>query len=281
MTEYFKQFFDAWSDRIRSPFFGSIAIAFIAVNWKVLFYVFFADRPVRARILYFEANADFESLVALPLTIGVSAAIFLPWASFIGAFLARWPKSLLHNIQFTEATRRRIAEYEKRAEEEVAIASFEAAKESRKINAAKRLEEANSVSSDLKEDLESERRSADTGSVVDIPTSEADLRILLGDKIIAGLSESDDGRGYFDGTVFQFSGTEKTISLKMLEFPMLKSQRRFQMAMDNVLENLLNEKYIESLDELVIESLDELVDVYQITELGYYYADKLETNNLI
>lgn len=274
MTEYFKQFFDAWGDRIRSPFFGSIAIAFIAVNWKVLFYVFFADRPIRARILYFEANADLVSLVVLPLAIGVSAAIFLPWASFISALLARWPKSLLHNIQFTEATRRRIAEYEKRAEEEGAMASFEAAKETRKINAAKRLEEANSVSSDLKEDLESERRSADTGSVVDIPTSEADLRILLGDKIIAGLSESVDGRGCYDGTIFQFSGTDKTISLNVSGFPMLKSQKRFQMTMAKALENLFSSKYIEILNQ------DDVGNEYQLTELGYYYADKLVTKSL-
>ncbi|MEH6739573.1 MAG: hypothetical protein V7695_13625 [Sulfitobacter sp.] len=160
MTEYLKQIAEAWGDRIRSPILGSILIFFTLTNWQALFYLFFADKPVRARLYYFDANTDNWSLYGIPLIAGILSAIAVPWITLLGAFIAKMPRAFLHKVQFLEASKRRIIEYHQRAQEETAIAQLEASKEHRQIEAAKRLEEASAVSDDLKEDLEAERQVA-------------------------------------------------------------------------------------------------------------------------
>lgn len=184
MSEYFKQFMQAWEDRVRSPFVGSIVISFVLINWKVLFYLLFADKPVRQRILYFEANTELMSLFIMPTLVGISAGLILPWLSFLSACIARSPKSKLDKLEFEGASNRRIAEFQQmglerteiamleavedqrkvkalqqKALEQDAIAEFEAAEELRKIGAAKRLEEAQSVSPNLAVELSKFRNS--------------------------------------------------------------------------------------------------------------------------
>jgi hypothetical protein len=158
MTEYFKQIVDAWGDRLRSPVLGSILIFFVATNWQSLFYLFFADKPVRARLLYFDANTDGWSLYVIPVIGGVILAIAVPWISLVGAFLAKFPRAILHEVQSSEALNRRIVEHGLKADEEEAKASLEEVRERRKIDAAKRLNEAESVSELLKSEIETERK---------------------------------------------------------------------------------------------------------------------------
>jgi hypothetical protein len=158
MTEYFKQIFDAWGDRLRSPVLGSVLIFFVATNWQSLFYLFFADKPVRARLLYFDANTDGWSLYGIPVIGGVVLAITIPWITVVGAELAKFPQARLHGVQSSEAHKRRIIEFRLKAVEEDAKAAFEEAKERRTIEAAKRLNEAESVSEQLKTEIETERK---------------------------------------------------------------------------------------------------------------------------
>lgn len=109
------------------------------------------------RTLYFEQNTDMVSLFWLPLIFGVVLAFVFPWAALFGTWMARFPKAKLHGVQFAEASRRRISEYQEKAREEEAKARFEAATEQRKIDAAKRLEEASGVSRELEEEINSDR----------------------------------------------------------------------------------------------------------------------------
>ncbi|WP_341233357.1 hypothetical protein [uncultured Sulfitobacter sp.] len=167
MTEYFKQIVDAWGDRLRSPVLGSILIFFVATNWQSVFYLFFADKPVRARLLYFDANTDGWSLYVIPLLGGVVLAVAIPWITVAGAQLAKFPQARLHALQSSEALKRRIVEHGLKAQEEEA-------RERRKIDAAKRLDEAENMSAELKSEIEADRAAHEAPTRL----STTELRIL-------------------------------------------------------------------------------------------------------
>jgi hypothetical protein len=194
MTEYFKQIVDAWGDRLRSPVLGSILIFFVATNWQSVFYLFFADKPVRARLLYFDANTDGWSLYVIPVIGGVVLAIAVPWISLAGAFLAKFPRAYLHSVQSSEAQKRRIIEYELKAEEEDAKASVEEATERRKIDAAKRLNEAGTLSDELRTEIEEGRDEND--ELIDIDDREKAI-------LNFAASTSDGTFTERDGTLFE------------------------------------------------------------------------------
>ena len=79
MTELLKDFIGAWGSRTKSHIFGSFVLAFLAVNWKVVYFLLFADVRAAIRISYFEANSDATSLYWYPLLIGSLLALGLPF----------------------------------------------------------------------------------------------------------------------------------------------------------------------------------------------------------
>jgi hypothetical protein len=85
MSEILKDIISALNGRLRSHFFGSVFLAFVGTNWKVLFYLIFANRPVRAKFLYFDENTDICSLLIVPVVIGLIIAPASPWIKFVGA----------------------------------------------------------------------------------------------------------------------------------------------------------------------------------------------------
>lgn len=166
MTDLFKEIFDAASSRVRSPFFGSIALVFVISNWQPLFYLVFADKPVRARFLYFDANTFVGTLFWIPIGGGILLAVLAPWLRLIGAWLASVPTRILHNFQHNESQAKRIYALDNSALEEDAKARYEEAVENRKIQAARRLEEAGkifdeSIRDELQENLLTDRQSID------------------------------------------------------------------------------------------------------------------------
>jgi hypothetical protein len=177
MTEYLKQIAEAWSDRLRSPILGSILIFFTLTNWQALFYLFFADKPVRARLYYFDANTDSWNLYLWPVLGGVLLAVIVPWVSFGGAFLSKLPRAYLHEVQSSEALKRRIYEHRMKSDEEDAKAAEEEARERRKIDAAKRLNEAEEVSTELKSEIEEERKSSSASGALPL-LSHLDAKVL-------------------------------------------------------------------------------------------------------
>lgn len=163
LSELFKQIGEAWNERLRSPFLGSIFLFFLAANWRPIFYLLFAEKPVRARFLFFDANTSHVSLYLIPIGGGVTFALASPWLKLLGAWVASFPKARLHSLEETEAQKRRIAKYQLAAREEEAKAALEAAEEDRKIDAAKRLEEAKNVQgSELEEELKRDREERET-----------------------------------------------------------------------------------------------------------------------
>ncbi len=163
MTEYLKQIAEAWGDRIRSPILGSILIFFTLTNWQALYYLFFAGKPVRARLLYFDANTDNLSLYGIPLFAGLVSAIAVPWVKFIGAWISSGPSRRLRHLEHDEGQAFRIYKLNADATESEAKARLEEANERRKIDAAQRLKEAGELGSELEEDLVANRQLVNTG----------------------------------------------------------------------------------------------------------------------
>lgn len=140
-----KDLIEVFLQRIRSPIIGSIAIAFVLVNWKPVWYLLFAERPARQKILYFEENTDPTSLYLWPIGLGVAYAFGLPWVKYVGAWVAQIPHALLHEIQDGQASARRIKGYERAAIEEKAKANLDATRETALLAAAERRQQASEL----------------------------------------------------------------------------------------------------------------------------------------
>lgn len=124
MTDLFKDIIKAWEERVRSPFLGSIGIAFVACNWKPIFYLLFSGEPVLDRFAFVDANTNAASLLLKPVVLGVLLAIAIPWLKFFGAWVAKAPTARLNSLQGDLASKRRINEFTKATEEEAAKANF-------------------------------------------------------------------------------------------------------------------------------------------------------------
>ncbi len=157
--EFFKDLSEAWSQRLRSPFIGSIALSFFAVNWQPVWYLLFADRPVRQKFLYFDANTSLVSLAVIPIVVGVALALATPWLRTLGTWWAQGPNGKMKEIQHNAAHKLKILEISTELVRVEAEANLQATQERAKIDAAKRLEEAATVGGqELKAELEEERR---------------------------------------------------------------------------------------------------------------------------
>lgn len=267
MTDYLKDIFQAWGDRIRSPFFGSTLISFCLINWKALFYVFLAEKPVRMRILYFEHNTDWTSLFVLPLISGLILALILPWASFAGAWMARLPRSKLHVIQNLEASKRRISEFEQEAKEQEAKARLEEASERRKIDSAKRLEEAGRISSGLKNEISNNRGVSNDFDYSEMSEKERWEFDELVIKILDGLSASPEGLTAFQQDKIAFAGVpEKVISIGL--------HRRNRRRAENAFKFLESNKYVVASGK-ADPNTDRWTE-YEITDLGYKKNDEIK-----
>ncbi|ALI55025.1 hypothetical protein [Celeribacter marinus] len=68
--EFFKEFLDEGRSRIKSGFFGSFLFAFIAINWRELFFLAFADVSAAEKIAYFDNHTDFGGYFLGPVILG-------------------------------------------------------------------------------------------------------------------------------------------------------------------------------------------------------------------
>lgn len=143
--DFLKEAYDAYSQRIRSPFIGSIFFAFLFFNWKPVWFLLFADVSVPEKFEFFDSNTTAASLYWGPIIVGVLVALALPWVQFGGAWLVSRPTRLLRSHQAEEASQLRIASFERKTKEEVARKAHEEAVADRTIGAAKRQKEADAI----------------------------------------------------------------------------------------------------------------------------------------
>lgn len=98
-----KELVEAFSARIKSPIVGSIALAFIAINWRPVFFVFFSGEPANDKFLYFTENTTGLSLYLYPVIAGLAFALLVPWINFWGAKAIEAPVSKHRNMQLDAA----------------------------------------------------------------------------------------------------------------------------------------------------------------------------------
>ncbi len=140
-----KEAYDAYSERIRSPFVGSILFSFVAFNWKPLWFLVFEEASARRKFEFFEGATSVCSLYVWPIVIGIAVALALPWIKFAGAWLASMPTRKLKSHQAEEASRLRIESFKRKTAEEEALRNHEEAVADRTIGAAAKLQEAKDV----------------------------------------------------------------------------------------------------------------------------------------
>ncbi|PUB10719.1 hypothetical protein [Yoonia sediminilitoris] len=193
MIDFIKDGTEARSQRVRSPILGSIGLAFFVLNWKPLWYLFLAEQPVAIKFRFFEMNTTTYSLYIWPALAGVILALSTPWVKFAGAWLAIQPDRLLRRLQFDQAHGQKIYSWTKEAEAEIAQAKLEEARERRTIDAAKRIEEAESIEGgEAAETIIEQREQSDVSTPVEniknliANLSDRDIKII---SVLPELSE--------------------------------------------------------------------------------------------
>ena len=83
MTDFFAQSLQAFQERMRTPWIGSILIAFLLWNWQPLLFLFASDTALPARFAYFDAYTDWRSLFVGPIATGFFFAAAKPWISLL------------------------------------------------------------------------------------------------------------------------------------------------------------------------------------------------------
>ena len=171
--ESLKEIFDAMNSRVRSPIFGSIAIAFLVINWKPIYYLLFANESVEIRFEFFDANTTLLTTVFWPPVIGIAFAVASSWIAFFSAWIAETPTTKRKLLQTKSADR--VLTEKLRLEQ--TRKKFLAAEEKALIEEAKRDEEVQEIKDptareQLEERLDQMRRNM-LENGVQIPSLEA------------------------------------------------------------------------------------------------------------
>jgi len=148
-----KEIFEALGTRLKSPLFGYSFLAFIAANWKPIFYLFVSSENPAVRIAFFEKNTSNFTLFAVPICFAICMAIFYPWISLLFLFLARFPTDYKNHLQV-------ISEHKlllKRQQMEELRARGLSSREKELIERAKRDQEIRSIEdAKIRQDLQQE-----------------------------------------------------------------------------------------------------------------------------
>lgn len=81
MTDFFAQSLQAFQERMRTPWIGSILIAFLLWNWQPLLFLLASDTALLTRFTYFEIHTGWCSLFVGPVIAGFLFAAAKPWIS--------------------------------------------------------------------------------------------------------------------------------------------------------------------------------------------------------
>ncbi len=146
--DVWKDAYDAYRERLRSPVLGSIVFSFLAFNWKPVWFLIFAEVPIPEKFAFFDATTTSRSLYLWPILSGLIISLGLPWLKYAGAWCAAMPVRKLKTLQADEASDQRVADYGRKTEEEFARAKHEQIVANREIEWAKNLKEAEEIGGD-------------------------------------------------------------------------------------------------------------------------------------
>jgi len=116
LLDFIKDSTEAWLARIRSPILGSIGLAFVAFNWRPLWYLVFAEQPVSIKFRFFEMNTSTVSLYVAPILFGLFFAVLTPWIKLVGAQVAISPVKALRKMEFDQSHDQKIYRLNRQAE---------------------------------------------------------------------------------------------------------------------------------------------------------------------
>lgn len=117
------EIFNAFKNRIRSPFFGSFILAWVAFNWKPLSYFIFSKDKVSYKIDIIEVNYEnIYNVLILPLCFSLIYVVIIPYINWGIDELIKRAKKNRKKIQFTAQEDQlkgsiRLAEREKELED--------------------------------------------------------------------------------------------------------------------------------------------------------------------
>ena len=83
MTDFFAQSLQSFQERMRTPWIGSILIAFLLWNWQPLLFLVASDTALVTRFTYFESHTGWCSLFVGPVIAGFLFAAAKPWISLV------------------------------------------------------------------------------------------------------------------------------------------------------------------------------------------------------
>lgn len=170
-VDVLKDISEAMSQRIRSPFLGSILLVFAALNWKPIWYLLFADKPVFAKFLYIEANTDPNVLYFWPVVGGIILAIAMPWITLVGAYVAAKPRQHLNEFQLDAIHSEKMSDLKRSAELEAEKKNVETEIANRVISADKSEKQAKEQGGpELVEKFRSEVAKAETATLDSAPS---------------------------------------------------------------------------------------------------------------
>lgn len=191
MTDFLKDVYEAFSQRLRSPILGSIVLFVLILNWQPIFYLFFADTTVAMRLWYFNLNTDPSSLYCWPVGLGLGSALFLmPMLKFWGARITIHPTTWLKDLEAKSASDRRKKDMMLAADEKNTADRIV----QKQIEHIKRIDQAKSdiEDDDLKSEAEAILRSSISKNYMKLEISK------LSTAILSSLAESGSGTLVFE-----------------------------------------------------------------------------------
>jgi len=124
---------DSIKNRLKSPYFGYVLVAFVAINWRELFFLFVSDDKPQVRIDYFDAGTSNWKLFFWPLVLGGLTSVLEHWFKWGFNALSAYPsdqialrslktESLLrkHRTELDNLRSEALAEEQKRRDEALA-----------------------------------------------------------------------------------------------------------------------------------------------------------------
>lgn len=83
MISQLKSLIEASEDRVRSPWFGSVLIAWMCINWKMLAILFFSKTTVEQKLtVVVESHYSIELWIVYPLLVAALFTLISPVISF-------------------------------------------------------------------------------------------------------------------------------------------------------------------------------------------------------
>ena len=145
MFDFLKEFLQVSHSRIKTPIYGLIGFVFVLLNWQPIFYLFFEDVSVADRLAFFNDHTTKDTLVFGPLVGGLVLVLIGPWIAVVLAWAMKIPVRLLQFMNEEKNQKKRIHGLQLKADEDEVNARIQGVFERRKIDEAKRLEEAKAI----------------------------------------------------------------------------------------------------------------------------------------